>query len=114
MSHPSSRNFLRAARRAAGFSQSELATLLGMKDRYRLARIERGEHAMELEHVLRYEVLFGQPIARAVPDRSAIVRNELWEDITAALGTCAEEYGRRAEHRRDVLLSAQNRIESVS
>ena len=114
MSHHATRDFLRASRRAVGFSQSELATLLGLRNRSHLARIEREKQALQLEHVLRYEMLFGRPIAEIVPALCDIIRNELWEDITVALHADSERVSPSGERKRALLLAALKRIESFN
>ena len=114
MSHHSSRDLLRATRRAAGFSQSELATLLGLRGHSHLSRIERGQQTLQLEHVLRYEMLFGLPMAEFVPTLCNTVRNGLWEDITAALLADTGQKGPRSARKRKALVVARERIESLS
>lgn len=68
---------------------------------------------MQLEHALRYEMLFGYPVAKDVPALCSSIRNGLWEDITATLRTDAGEH-QNSGHKRSLLRAALERLEAIT
>lgn len=54
-------HYLRTHRKRAGFSQGELAWLLGCRCGTKVSRYERFARKPELETVFAYEVIFGVP-----------------------------------------------------
>lgn len=56
-------NYLRTHRRRVGFTQSELAILLGFKDAAQVSRYESNSHHPTLKTALAYEALFGAPLS---------------------------------------------------
>lgn len=86
MHHAYPRDFLRTCRRSAGLSQEELTRLMGFTSRSHLSRIERGKQALQLEQALRYELLFGVPMAKITPAFCGNTINGLWEDIVSETG----------------------------
>lgn len=63
---------------------------------------------LKLEQAIRYELLFGIPMAKISEVFCQHVHNGLWEDVTAALRTAD------TEHKRIVLRAALERIESLN
>ncbi len=108
MQHRSSSDFLRTCRRSAGFSQAELARLMGFTSRSHLSRIERGLQTPQLEQALRYSLFFGIPVEMVAPRLCQTVRNGLWEDVSTQLEASDSQPWKR-EH----LESAKVRIEAL-
>jgi len=104
---------LRLCRRAAGFSQAELARIFGLRHSGYLSRIERGKMALKVEQALRYELFFGLPLTKIAPNLCGPVLNRLWEDITATLRADTGNTSRKAEQKRSQLRAALARIESL-
>jgi transcriptional regulator with XRE-family HTH domain len=61
-SHPRLQNYLRTYRRRAGFSQDEVAYLLGAASGTKTSRYERFRRTPSLETALACEALFGVPV----------------------------------------------------
>jgi transcriptional regulator with XRE-family HTH domain len=57
-------NYLRTYRRRAGFTQDEIAYLLGGKSGTKTSRYERFRRTPSLETALAYELLFGVPVRK--------------------------------------------------
>lgn len=55
-------NYLRTYRKRAGFSQDEIAYLLGAKSGTKTSRYERFRRTPSLETALAYEAVFGVPV----------------------------------------------------
>lgn len=62
MAHHKLPNYLRTHRRRAGFTQNELAFLLGSSSGNNVSRYERGVAIPILTTLLAYAVIFGTPI----------------------------------------------------
>lgn len=60
-SHPLS-NYLRMYRRRAGFSQDDVALLLGVKSGAKVCRYEKRRRVPTLQTALAYEVIFRVPV----------------------------------------------------
>jgi transcriptional regulator with XRE-family HTH domain len=56
-------NYLRTHRRRRGFSQTEVAILLGCTHGSKVSRYERGERIPKFSTLLELEVIFGAPLA---------------------------------------------------
>jgi hypothetical protein len=84
-------------------------------NRFYLARIERGKDALRPEHALRYEILFDLPMVTEIAAASlTYVANGFWEDITAALHDDTGLARPIAAGKRNLLVAALARIESLS
>jgi transcriptional regulator with XRE-family HTH domain len=55
-------NYLRTHRRRVGYSQEDLACLLGGKEGNKISRYERRECLPSLKTALAYEAIFGVPV----------------------------------------------------
>ena len=62
MSHESLANYLRAARRASGLSQEEVAFLIGASSGSEVSRHEHFAQVPQLPTLLAYEILYGKPV----------------------------------------------------
>jgi len=62
MKHRKLPNYLRTHRRRAGFSQDEVAFVLGCRSGAKASRHERHSRVPGLETALAYEALFGVPV----------------------------------------------------
>lgn len=60
-------NYLQVLRRKSGFSQGDLAILLGIVTESQVSRHERSESIPGLLAALAYEALFGKPISEMFP-----------------------------------------------
>jgi transcriptional regulator with XRE-family HTH domain len=58
MSKPKLHNYLRMFRRRTGFTQYEIAFLLGSNHFHKISRYERGARTPHLRTVLAYQILF--------------------------------------------------------
>jgi transcriptional regulator with XRE-family HTH domain len=56
------KNCLRTARRRAGFTQPELAFLLGINDAGQVSRYERGTRLPSLLTAIGYDLILGEPV----------------------------------------------------
>src|SRR5688572_9761728 len=70
---------LRQERRRAGFSQREVAYLIGARARTKISRYERGMHFPPLPIALAYEALLGVPVARLFPAAFRVARRDLMQ-----------------------------------
>ena len=57
-------NYLRTYRKRAGFSQDEMAFLLGTRGGSKISLYERFMRGPSLDIVLAYEIIFGKPASR--------------------------------------------------
>lgn len=113
MHHAYPRDFLRTTRRAAGLTQDELTRLMGLSSRSHLSRIERGKQTLQLDQALRYELLFGIPMAKIAPAFCSKAINGLWESVSAALDGAPTLDNLHARRKRQLLTTAQARIEAL-
>lgn len=70
-------HYLKQERRRAGFSQADIAFLLGAQAKTKVWRYECGRHLPPLETALAYEALLGVPVAQLFPKAFAEVRQAL-------------------------------------
>lgn len=84
MSNKTPNDALRRLRRSYGFTQKEIANILGFKSRTQLSRVERGERTPRLEQLVRARILFRTPISELIPATWSRIVNGLWEDVHAA------------------------------
>jgi transcriptional regulator with XRE-family HTH domain len=95
-SHPRLQNYLRTYRRRAGFSQDEIAYLLGAKSGTKTSRYERFRRTPSLETALAYEALFGVPVRElfagvsARAERMTRRRARLLKKRLEATGRCSD------------------------
>ncbi|HJP59863.1 MAG TPA: helix-turn-helix transcriptional regulator [Gemmatimonadaceae bacterium] len=71
--------YLKQYRRRAGFSQADVAYLLGATAKTKVSRYERGRHLPELRAAFALEAMLGVPVAELFPSafkeaRRAIIR----------------------------------------
>lgn len=69
--------YLKQERRRAGFSQADIAHLLGARERTQVWRYECGRHLPTLRTALAYEALLGVPVAQLFPKAFAEARRAL-------------------------------------
>jgi DNA-binding XRE family transcriptional regulator len=69
-------NYLRTYRKRAGFSQDEVACLLGTRDGTKTSRHERLKRTPSLETALAYEAMFGVPVRELFAGVSARARRQ--------------------------------------
>jgi transcriptional regulator with XRE-family HTH domain len=67
-------NYLRTYRRRAGFSQSELAYLLGTRDGAKVSRYERNSRLPSFDALLAMTLILGVPIDELFAGRVATTR----------------------------------------
>jgi len=88
MAHRKLQNYLRVHRRRAGFSQQEVAFLLGTNSKGKVSRYERYMRQPRLTTVFAYELIFGAPprelfagmfqeIERATISQAALLASKL-------------------------------------
>jgi transcriptional regulator with XRE-family HTH domain len=88
MAHRKLQNYLRVHRRRAGFSQQDVAFLLGTNSKGKVSRYERYVRQPRLTTVFAYELIFGAParelfagifqeIERAIIDRAVLLASKL-------------------------------------
>ncbi len=70
-------NYLRTYRKRSGFSQDELAYLLGTRDGAKVSRYERGGRQPSLDTALAYEAVFGIPPRELFAGRFAKARRSV-------------------------------------
>jgi transcriptional regulator with XRE-family HTH domain len=70
-------HYLRACRRRAGLSQSEVAYLLGSKTRAQVSRYELRQNAPPLRAALAFQALFGTSVSEMFPGVYESVQKEL-------------------------------------
>lgn len=91
MSQPFS-NCLRVERKRSGFSQEELAHLLGFTVASAVSRFERGEREADLRTAFAYAVVFDRPVKELFPAVHADAIR-----LTAERGASIAERLRRSE-----------------
>jgi transcriptional regulator with XRE-family HTH domain len=67
-------HYLHIERRRAGFTQRDVAVLLGIRSESKISRYERRRSLPPLQTALAYEVIFGRPVAQLFPGTYAAVR----------------------------------------
>jgi len=67
-------NYLRTYRKRSGFSQDELAYLLGAQSGAKVSRYERNGRQPSLDTALAYKAVFGAPVEQLFPGRFTKVR----------------------------------------
>jgi DNA-binding XRE family transcriptional regulator len=85
-------NYLRAHRRKSGFTQSDLARVLGYKNDGIVSRHERFEAVPSLLMALRYQVLFRKPVAEIFAGLS----NTVEFDVEARLAAFEKYLGEQS------------------
>lgn len=70
-------NYLRTYRKRAGFSQDELAYLLGTDSGAKISRYERNGRQPSLDTALAYEAVFGVPARDLFPGRFVKARTRV-------------------------------------
>lgn len=95
MSRKTLTNYLRTHRRKAGFSQDEIAYLLGIESGAAVSRHERGVREPNLQNTLAYSIIYG------------IVANELYDQRCSEI--CADLWARVEQLRTDLRLEMQSR-----
>jgi transcriptional regulator with XRE-family HTH domain len=70
-------NYLRMHRKRAGFSQDEIAVLLGSSAGAKISRYESGSRELSLETALALEAIFGVPVAELFAGRFEAVRRKV-------------------------------------
>lgn len=74
-------NYLRTYRKRSGFTQDEMASLLGSKSGTKVSRYERNARYPNLETVFAYEVIFQTPARELFPGIYQQVESETIERI---------------------------------
>lgn len=104
-------NHLASARKRRGFTQAEMAFLLGLDARQRISRYELNENAPDLDELLAYLVIFDMPLHELFPDRFERAQ-ALALDRMKRLTNALNDDGRRlAPHKQAYLREAIARIE---
>ena len=84
-------HYLKQERRRAGFSQADIAYLLGAQAKTKVWRYERGRHLPPLQTAFAYEVLLGVPVGQLFPKafaearRALVMRVKQWTELIATL-----------------------------
>lgn len=112
---PALKSYLRSHRLRWGFTQAELAFLLGIKSRTVVSRIERHDRRPALTVALAAEVLFGQAQLELFPGlytevEEAVMRRvyELYEQLQGAASDATKT---KLDFLEDVLARAVARID---
>jgi transcriptional regulator with XRE-family HTH domain len=92
MSHRYS-NSLKPHRKRSGFSQHELAFLLGLKEHSAISRFEHGEREPSLRTALAYRILFDRDLHELFPH----VHEEVSAEIRRRADRLSNQLGRGAE-----------------
>jgi transcriptional regulator with XRE-family HTH domain len=69
--------YLKQHRRRAGYSQADVAYLLGARSRVKVSRYENDRHLPPLATALIFEAMFGRPISELFPSALAAARRSL-------------------------------------
>lgn len=83
-------HYLKQERRRAGFSQAEVAYLLGARAKTKVWRYECGRHLPPLQTALAYEALLGVPVAQLFPKAFAEARRALIKRVKQRAETIAK------------------------
>src|SRR5437762_1650163 len=89
MAHPLN-NYLKTHRKRAGFSQDDIASLVGLSDGARVSHYEQARRVPSLETAFAYEALFGIPARDLFPGMFATIQHRTrararhLADLTAA------------------------------
>jgi len=95
-------NYLRTYRKRAGFSQDEVAYLLGTRDGTKTSRHERLKRTPSLEAALAYEAIFGVPVRELFAGVSARAER-MTQRRARLLKKRLDATGRRSDHLVELL-----------
>jgi transcriptional regulator with XRE-family HTH domain len=95
MSHRHS-NILKPHRKRSGFTQDELAFLLGLKEHSAISRLEHGGREPSLRTALAYGVLFGRDLQVLFPR----IHAEVCAEIGSRAERLSKEIGPGADNRK--------------
>jgi transcriptional regulator with XRE-family HTH domain len=70
-------HYIKYERRRTGFSQADVAFLLGANAVTKVSRYERGKHLPTLRVALAYEAMLGVPVAELFPVTMTAARRDL-------------------------------------
>lgn len=96
------KHYLRTHRRRSGFSERELAYLLGCKSAAKVSRYERFERTPTLESALMYQAVLGVPVAELFAGMYQKAEKETAKRAKE-LSLKLEKTGRLSTHKRDLL-----------
>jgi transcriptional regulator with XRE-family HTH domain len=87
-------SYLRSLRRHAGFSQRDLAELIGYPSHDQISRHERGDNLPSLLIALSYEAVFGLSIAELFPGVYTAVQDGIEQRLAAYHAKLLESSGK--------------------
>jgi transcriptional regulator with XRE-family HTH domain len=94
-------HYLRNERRSAGYTQADIAALLGVPWKTRIARYERGA-VPPIDLALAYEVIFGKPASELLAGRSAEISAEVRKHARELLANSRTNTPRRLKRQRSL------------
>lgn len=97
-------HYLKHERRRAGFTQADVAYLLGAQAVTKVSRYERGKYLPPLSTALAYEAMLGVPIADLFPSAFAAARRSLVHRVKRRMDILAilPENARTARRKRSL------------
>lgn len=78
-------NYIAMYRRRSGLMQSELATLINVDSRASMARYESAQRVPDLETILAFATIFGEPVEKIFAGVAEEVRDKVTERAQALL-----------------------------
>lgn len=99
-------SYLRTLRRAWGLTQSEVARLIGSRNRSHVSRLERGRRTPSIDAFLAYVVLFGTAPEKLTPQKYSHIKEEVLRNAAALLEEIADDSSLRGERKRQLLSQA--------
>lgn len=64
-------------RKEMGYSQKQVAKLLGYKDQTKICTWEKGEHLPNLQNLFKLSILYRKPVEFLYPNHYQLIREEL-------------------------------------
>jgi transcriptional regulator with XRE-family HTH domain len=95
-------HYLRTHRKRAGFTETELAQLLGCKSAAKVSRYERFERLPSLKTALAYQAILGVPVAKLFAGMYEQVEKEA-SKRAKELARKLERSGQMSTRKRDLL-----------
>lgn len=78
-------HYLKSYRRCTGFSQSDVARLIGISSHWSVSRHERSGRPVTLRTALAYEVIYRRPVADIFGGTHTVIRTAVVERAKALL-----------------------------
>jgi transcriptional regulator with XRE-family HTH domain len=103
-------SYVRAHRRKWGFTQVELARLVGLSSRSPVSRIERSERVPTAAIIVAFAIIFDLGSADLFPSLYEEVEHEVLSGVRALLAELGDGEDRATKRKRALLVDIQERI----